>query len=93
MADRKIIFLVVFVALLLGQASAQTSPPVLATIGPQSVTEGANLNFATSATDPDLTIPTLTAVDVPVNATYTDNGNGTGRLTSIRVLPKREYTM
>ena len=52
--------------------------PVLATIGPRSVTEGANLNFSISATDPDATIPTLTAVSVPTNATFTDNGNGTG---------------
>ena len=52
--------------------------PVLAAIGPKSVTEGANLNFSTSATDPDATIPTLTAVNVPPNATFTNNGNGTG---------------
>ena len=38
--------------------------PVLASIGPRGVTEGANLNFATSATDPDLTVPTMTAVEI-----------------------------
>jgi uncharacterized protein (UPF0179 family) len=53
-------------------------PPVLAAIGPRSVTEGQVLNFATSATDPDATIPALTAENVPSNATYVDNGNGTG---------------
>jgi PKD repeat protein len=52
--------------------------PILATIGPGSVSEGANLNFSTSATDPDAQVPTMTALNVPVNATYTDNGNGTG---------------
>ena len=53
-------------------------PPVLATIGPRNVNEGANLNFAVSASDPDLSIPTLTALNIPVNATFIDNGNGTG---------------
>ncbi len=52
--------------------------PVLAAIGPRLVTEGANLNFVASATDPDATTPTLTAVNVPLNATFVDNGNGSG---------------
>ncbi|MGB5138681.1 MAG: tandem-95 repeat protein, partial [Candidatus Zixiibacteriota bacterium] len=51
--------------------------PVLAAIGPKSVAENANLNFATSATDPDLTTPVLTATGLPAGAAYTDNGNGT----------------
>jgi hypothetical protein len=52
--------------------------PVLAAIGPRSVNEGAILNFSTSATDPDGTIPVMTAVNLPTNATYVDNLNGTG---------------
>jgi len=36
------------------------------------------VNFGISATDPDGQIPTLTAEDVPANATFTDNGDGTG---------------
>ncbi|MBI3873103.1 MAG: hypothetical protein HY304_08530, partial [candidate division Zixibacteria bacterium] len=52
-------------------------PPVLAPIGPKSVNEGQNLNFIISATDPDGTIPTFTAENVPANATLTGNGNGT----------------
>ncbi|MCX6831824.1 MAG: hypothetical protein NT028_06755, partial [candidate division Zixibacteria bacterium] len=78
--DRKMIFLIVFAVLLLGQASAQAQAqaPVLAAIGPRGVNEGANLNFIASASDPDLTTPIMTAVDVPTNATYIDNGNGTG---------------
>ena len=52
--------------------------PELASIGSQSVDEGANLNFGVSATDPDETTPTLTAEDVPLNATFVDNLNGTG---------------
>jgi hypothetical protein len=57
---------------------AGNQAPVLATIGPRLVTEGLNLNFGVSASDPDLTTPTLTAEDVPTNATFLDNGNGTG---------------
>ncbi len=53
-------------------------PPELAPIGPQSVEEGQNLNFAISASDPDGTTPALTAEDVPANATFVDNGDGTG---------------
>jgi len=52
--------------------------PVLAALGPRNVNEGANLNFNVPASDPDLTNPTLTAQDVPANATFVDNGNGTG---------------
>jgi hypothetical protein len=52
--------------------------PVLAAIGPQSVNEGAALNLPVSATDPDATAPTLVAENLPLNATFTDNGNGTG---------------
>ncbi len=53
--------------------------PVLAAIGARSVDEGANLNFAVSATDPDGTTPVMTATTpLPANATFVDNGNGTG---------------
>lgn len=52
--------------------------PVLVAIGPKSVNEGVNLNFGTSASDPDGTVPTLTASPLPTGATYTDHGNGTG---------------
>ena len=39
---------------------AGNQDPILATIGSQSATEGANLNFGVSAADPDSTTPTLT---------------------------------
>ncbi|MEW6050860.1 MAG: tandem-95 repeat protein [Candidatus Zixiibacteriota bacterium] len=58
---------------------AGNQAPVLATIGPRSVVEGANLNFSISATDADGTIPILsTSTPLPANATFVDNGNGTG---------------
>ncbi|MGB5138745.1 MAG: Ig-like domain-containing protein [Candidatus Zixiibacteriota bacterium] len=52
--------------------------PILAAIGPKLVTEGANLNFVATATDADASVPTLSAVNIPLNATFLDNGNGTG---------------
>ncbi len=52
--------------------------PVLASIGDQSVTEGQNLNFGVSATDEDLDSLILSAVNLPANATFTDNFDGTG---------------
>lgn len=52
--------------------------PILAPIGPRSGREGQSLGFRISATDPDMTIPTLTAVSVPTHATFVDSGNGAG---------------
>ena len=51
---------------------------VLAAIGPQGTTEDANLNFGVSASDPDATIPSLNAVDLPIGASFVDNADGTG---------------
>lgn len=52
--------------------------PSLAAIINQTVAEGGNLLFVISATDPDGTIPTMRAENLPVNATFTDNADGTG---------------
>lgn len=52
--------------------------PVLDSIGPQLATEGINLNFGVSATDPDGTIPALTTSILPVGASFVDGGDGTG---------------
>jgi hypothetical protein len=59
---------------------AGNQSPVLAAIGPQSTTEGVTLNFGVSATDPDLSTPTLSTSALPPGASFTDNGNGTGNL-------------
>ena len=64
------------VAITVDEAGNQA--PVLASIGPKSVTEGDNLNFSITATDPDATTPSFIAEDVPTNATFLDNGDGTG---------------
>ncbi|UCC44091.1 MAG: hypothetical protein JSU65_13420, partial [Candidatus Zixiibacteriota bacterium] len=52
--------------------------PVLATIGSKSTVEMTNLNFGVSASDPDGTTPTLSAVNVPSGASFVDNGDGSG---------------
>ncbi|MFH2037286.1 MAG: Ig-like domain-containing protein [Candidatus Zixiibacteriota bacterium] len=57
---------------------AGNQAPVLNPIGAQAVLEGGNLNFAVTASDPDGTIPTLSASDIPTNATFVDNLDGTG---------------
>jgi hypothetical protein len=64
------------VAITVNEAGNQA--PVLATIGPRSIPEGSVLAFGVSASDLDATIPTLTTSALPTNATFTDNGNGTG---------------
>ncbi len=55
--------------------------PVLADPGPQSLNEGASLSFGVTATDPDATIPTLSALNLPVFASFTDSANGAGSVT------------
>ncbi|HWR81753.1 MAG TPA: Ig-like domain-containing protein, partial [Candidatus Deferrimicrobium sp.] len=57
---------------------AGNQPPVLATIGPQIVTEGGALNFVASATDLDGVLPVMTSSILPGTASYIDNGDGTG---------------
>ncbi|RME31375.1 MAG: hypothetical protein D6800_00840, partial [Candidatus Zixiibacteriota bacterium] len=58
----------------------QNVPPVLDSIGPQTVLEGATLNLLVTASDPDGggVPPSLEAVNLPQNATFTDLGSGTG---------------
>jgi len=58
----------------------RNQPPSISPIGSQTVEEGQNLNFGVTASDPDGTIPTLTAEDVPDNASFIDHANGQGTL-------------
>jgi PKD repeat protein len=55
--------------------------PVLDSIGPQSVDEGANLTFRIHATDADLDSIILDTLNVPLNAAFIDSGNGAGSFT------------
>ena len=51
---------------------------------PRTVIEADSLLFTVTAADPDSTIPALTALGLPVNATFNDNGDGSG---DFRFLP------
>ncbi|RKX19402.1 MAG: hypothetical protein DRP35_07760, partial [Candidatus Zixiibacteriota bacterium] len=59
-------------------AIAQSFPPSLNSIGAQNTTENIQLTFGVSASDGDLTVPTLITSALPSGATFIDNGNGTG---------------
>jgi hypothetical protein len=52
--------------------------PILRPIPPDSVMEGDSLKILVHADDPDSTIPHLSTGVLPLNATFTDNGNGNG---------------
>ncbi len=56
-------------------------PPVLDSIGPQTVSEGDSLVFVVAASDPDGSIPVLSVSDPPDNAAFVDSGNGHGLFT------------
>ncbi len=58
----------------------ENTPPILASIGAQSVTEGNLLSFTVTATDAEST-PTLSVIPMPIGANLTDNGDGTGDFT------------
>ena len=55
--------------------------PVLDPIGPKAVDEGASLQFVVISSDADVTPLTLSAVNLPANATFADSGNGHGLFT------------
>ena len=55
-------------------------PPVLATAGDQTVDEGQVVDVNVSASDPDGTIPVLSASNLPTFASFTDHEDRTGTL-------------
>ena len=57
------------------------SPPLLASVAPQNVQEGARLEFVVQATDPDGTVSTIRAVGLPNQSSFVDGTNGTGLFT------------
>ncbi len=52
--------------------------PVLQYIPDRTRAEGQQLSFIIEASDPDGTIPALSATPLPAGASFTDNGDGTG---------------
>ncbi|MDD3732690.1 MAG: Ig-like domain-containing protein, partial [candidate division Zixibacteria bacterium] len=55
--------------------------PVVSPINDTTINENQSLIITVNATDADGTTPSLTAENTPVNATFIDNGNGTGTFT------------
>ncbi len=53
-------------------------PPSLASIGAKSVVVGNALNFNVTASDPNKEIVSLTALNLPANASFVDHANDTG---------------
>ncbi|MEA1899885.1 MAG: Ig-like domain-containing protein, partial [Thermodesulfobacteriota bacterium] len=74
------VLLVTFMFLCFGSV-AFAAPPKLAHIVDKKVDEGQTLNFTVSATDHDNDFLTLTPSNLPDDASFTDNGNGTGTFT------------
>ncbi|MCK4632030.1 MAG: hypothetical protein KAT79_02100 [candidate division Zixibacteria bacterium] len=52
--------------------------PILNPIGAQTVAENGNLNIVIAASDPEGVFPTFSIQNIPANATFVDNLNGTG---------------
>lgn len=61
-----------------GSLQGDPFPPVLAPIGAQGVEEGTLLSVPVSATDENGTIPSLSAIGLPMGASFTDHLNGNG---------------
>ncbi len=81
MNTRLSLLVLLIVAAFAMTAGAQTAPPVLNPIGPQSINEGLTLTVADTATDVDATTPIMQTGPLPANASWVDHGDGTGTLT------------
>jgi hypothetical protein len=78
----------IVIALALGGCSDKSTspknendPPVLQPIDARATNAGENLTFGIWSSDPDGTIPALTAENVPTNAAFVDSGTGGGCFT------------
>ena len=58
------------------ESGAGQDPPAIEPIENKTGREGIELSFVVRASDPDGTIPELTASSLPSGAAFTDNGNG-----------------
>lgn len=61
-----------------GDISDVPQPPVIRFISPQVTYEGGSLGFLVLSSDPNGTIPTISARALPAGAEFTDQGNGNG---------------
>lgn len=58
--------------------NVENQAPVLAYVGNRVGYEGQTMSFLVQASDPDLTIPSLSVTGLPVGATFEDRHDGTG---------------
>ena len=63
-----------------GGGGGGNQAPVLATIGSRTAAVGLNLAFNVTATDADGPAPSLTAINLPTGASFTDNNNRLGNM-------------
>ncbi|MFW5988729.1 MAG: Ig-like domain-containing protein, partial [Desulfosudaceae bacterium] len=61
--------------------TSHNSPPALLPLSDQATAEGQELSFAVSATDPDGTIPEISAVNLPVGADLEEQSDGSAKFT------------
>jgi hypothetical protein len=66
--------------LVFGSLSEGAQPPELQFIPDHSTVEGRQLSFLVTASDPNGTVPALSAAPLPVGASFVDRGDGTGTL-------------
>ncbi|MBK7143010.1 MAG: hypothetical protein IPH75_13110 [bacterium] len=57
--------------------------PVIEPLSPLTINEGEEISFTVTATDVDGSIPTLTTLPLTKEATFHDNGDGTGTFTFV----------
>lgn len=75
----RLFFFLLALSAFIPKSFAQNEPPVFSPVKPQAVEENRTLNVDILATDPEGDAILLTAEGLPPNATFTDNGDGSGR--------------
>lgn len=68
--------------LVMESAANEPAPPVLQFIPNRNVVEGQQVSFIVEASDPNGTLPTMTAAPLPTGATYTIDANGSSDLST-----------
>lgn len=61
-----------------GAVSSVPQPPVIQTINPRTTYEGGSIGFLVQSSDPNNTVPGLSATSLPAGAQFSDSGNGSG---------------
>lgn len=61
----------------MGEVSSGPLPPIIQFVPDRQTAEGQQVSFLVEASDPNGTIPILSAAPLPAGASFTDHGNGT----------------